>query len=771
MIGTPRPVDYVNDGPADRVTAPPTRHAPEVERWRRIKSVFLEALEHAEPERTAFVARACAGDVDLQAEVLSLLSSERAAGGFAETPAAAILEAGAPLEGGGPSLEPGARLGPYELTAFISAGGMGEVYRARDTVLGRDVAIKILCARLAGAGAERRLIREARNASALQHPNICTIFEVGEAGGTPFIAMEYVDGEPLSRMVRDSPPALEDALSLGVQIADALEHAHCHGVVHRDLKSSNVVVDGAGRPVVLDFGLARRVVEDAGGLAASTATFGGELAGTLSHMAPEVLTGGEADVRSDVWSLGVLLYELTTGMLPFQGRTSFETSSAILHRRPRPIRGRLPLSLRFVLERCLAKDPDARYQRAAQVRDALAAIQRRRAWPLVGRLPVFPLPRTRSGVALVALLLFAVSGSVRWMAGSFEEARASGRASAGGMAGLPLVNNVLPGFTSGWQREATPGMGGGAEPVDPDVFDLYMRGRQALTRFDSGRYGEARDYFAQALARAPAYGPIHAWISFVYACLGDASQAQRHAQMALELAPELPETHVSLGLVRHLYEGDAGAEEAYREAIRLDAGHAAAYHELSMLLMRSGRLEEALFEARKALYLAPVSAQFQSGLAEVHLFSGRYAEAIEAAERALRLEPNWVFAHWALGLTYRQLGDYERAAEALRAAIQLGCDCENYLANVYALSGQRDDAQRLLAAFEQQWDRTGSPRAAFDMALVYAGWGNRADALAWLERSLAPGRRMLYLRIDPTLRELHEEPRFQALVGAARHPS
>jgi TolB-like protein/Tfp pilus assembly protein PilF/tRNA A-37 threonylcarbamoyl transferase component Bud32 len=380
--------------------------SPEAERWHRVKAVFLGVIDVSESERSLLVAEACGDDAALRDEVLSLLASERAAAGFGERPAVEVLGAEALIDPPAVRrLEPGTLLGAYEVTGFLSAGGMGEVYRARHTVLGRQVAIKTLNAELADPLAKRRLIREARHASLLSHPNICTIHEVGEAGDTPFIVMEFVDGQPLSEIVRMALPALDDALACGIQIADALEHAHDRGIVHRDLKSSNVVVDPIGRPIVLDFGLARRAVREHGAAPAdSTVTVDGALAGTLSHMAPEVLTGGQADARSDVWSLGVLLYELTTGTLPFQGRTPFETSSAILNEPPRPVPRRVPLAVRLVIERCLVKDPGARYQRAAEVRDALDAIRRRRAWPLVGRLLVSARRRTLYAVATAAIL-------------------------------------------------------------------------------------------------------------------------------------------------------------------------------------------------------------------------------------------------------------------------------------------------------------------------------------------------------------------------------
>ena len=192
-----------------------------------------------------------------------------------------------------PRLPSGTRLGAYEISGFIAAGGMGAVYRARHTLLGREVAIKTIGQGLADDAARRRLIREAHHASILTHPNICAIHDVGEADGVPFIVMTYVNGRTLREMVSESVLSIRDALEYGTQIAGALEHAHEHGIIHRDLKSSNVVIDAKGEAIVLDFGLARRLPDDAGLQSREpTLTRPDALAGTLSHMAPEVLRGG-----------------------------------------------------------------------------------------------------------------------------------------------------------------------------------------------------------------------------------------------------------------------------------------------------------------------------------------------------------------------------------------------------------------------------------------------------------------------------------------------
>jgi serine/threonine protein kinase len=270
-------------------------------------------------------------------------------------------------------------LGHYRILSKLGEGGMGFVYRARDEVLHRDVAVKVVSGSEVTQESSRKfLLHEARASSALNHPNICTIFEVAERLGELFIVMELVEGQPLSALIGSTGLPVESVLRYGAQIAAALAHAHGRNIVHRDLKSSNIVVTPAGLLKVLDFGLARRVPVEAPTEATQTVgAYEGDdsIGGTLPYMAPEVLRGDPGDYRSDLWALGVVLYEAAAGQLPFRGRTGFEISSAILNDLAPPLPARIPPGLWAIIQRCLTKEPAQRYQQASEVQAALEAVQ------------------------------------------------------------------------------------------------------------------------------------------------------------------------------------------------------------------------------------------------------------------------------------------------------------------------------------------------------------------------------------------------------------
>lgn len=287
------------------------------------------------------------------------------------------------------SLAAGSRVGPYEIRSLLGEGGMGQVWRAHDTRLERDVALKVLPAEALGDETARaRLVREARLASKLNHPHICTIYDIGEAEGRTYIAMELVEGHALSTLIAAGSLSIDQILRYGQQMTDALAHAHGRGVVHRDFKSPNVIVTPEGHVKVLDFGLAKRLagehLADATTASRHSLTAAGVVAGTLAYMAPEQLRGQPADARSDIWALGIVLYELAAGKRPFEGRTGFELTAAILTQPVPAVPSSLPAPLAAVIDRCLAKDPGERYQQCAEVRAALDAVASGQA-PAPGR--------------------------------------------------------------------------------------------------------------------------------------------------------------------------------------------------------------------------------------------------------------------------------------------------------------------------------------------------------------------------------------------------
>ena len=288
----------------------------------------------------------------------------------------------------------GTRLGPYEITASLGAGGMGEVYQARDGRLGRDVAIKIVAAHSNDAPqARERFEREARSVAGLQHPNICAIYDVGDADGRAFIVMELLHGETLQQCLRRGPIDLPAFLDIAIALADGLHAAHAAGIVHRDIKPANIFLTAHG-PKILDFGLAkadlRATVPASAAETLAMLTESGRTVGTIAYMSPEQLRGEDADARSDLFSLGMVLYEMATGRSPFAGATSAAIGGAILHeepRRPRSLRADLPDALDQLVLKALEKDRDLRYQSAADMRADLQR-QRRSSGVTTGEVPV-----------------------------------------------------------------------------------------------------------------------------------------------------------------------------------------------------------------------------------------------------------------------------------------------------------------------------------------------------------------------------------------------
>jgi len=315
-------------------------------RWARMTAVFQEALERDAASRAAFLDRACVGDAALRAEVESLLASHHAAGGFATgspmeaLPASAVAALGASVTSAAPGSgghKPQAMIGTtvshYRIVEPLGSGGMGIVYKAIDTRLGRPAAIKMLSASVGSGMLEAdhnqdRFIQEARACATLDHPNIGVVYEIGDtATGETFIAMAYYDGETLADVLKRGPLSIGSAIGIARQIAEGLAHAHRAGIIHRDIKPANIVITRDGAVKIIDFGIAR--------LAEATRnTRTGTIVGTTAYMSPEQARGGAVDERTDLWSLGVVLYEMLTGQLPFAGETDIAVLRAVLDDAP-----------------------------------------------------------------------------------------------------------------------------------------------------------------------------------------------------------------------------------------------------------------------------------------------------------------------------------------------------------------------------------------------------------------------------------------------------
>ncbi len=496
------------------------------ERWRRLEEVVQAALERPDNERADFLAEVCGADEGLRREAVSLLGREARAEGFLAMPLSELAANAMPYSPGGTPRPDesrdfiGRRIGPYEISAPIGAGGMGEVYRAHDHTLGRDVAIKVLPAAFA-ADAERlvRFEREARLLASLSHPHIGAIYGLEKSGDVRALVLEFIDGETLETTIGRAPLPVTHALSLAVQIAEALDHAHRKGVTHRDLKPANVMLTRAGAKL-LDFGLAKwgggpRDYVNRSSLAmkpsgVDSLTERGMILGTPHYMAPEQLEGKDVDARADVFAFGAVLYEMLTGRKAFDGGSAAAVMAAVLNTEPALVTNIQPLaprSLERLIQKCLAKDPDQRWQTARDLADELKWIVDQAVSPATGSLnhardaaagTTAARPLRRVQLAVLVVIASVVAGSGGWRLARSRESSAS--AGVTRFAVQPPAGTVIDAFDMSPDGTALTYVG-----RSRDAIRLFIR---RLDQFRDSPISGTED------ASSPLFSPDGQWVAF-----------------------------------------------------------------------------------------------------------------------------------------------------------------------------------------------------------------------------------------------------------------
>jgi eukaryotic-like serine/threonine-protein kinase len=645
-------------------------------------------------------------------------------------------------------LTPGSKLGPYEIVSILGAGGMGEVYLAHDARLSRDVAIKVLPAdRTLDEAARQRFLREARAASALNHPNIITIYESDSHNGVAFIAMEYVKGNSVAELLRERPLADSEATAYATQIADALAKAHAAGIIHRDLKPGNVMVTEDGLVKVLDFGLAKletvaqRATAGTGGPPSSEETASllsmpGTTLGTLSYMSPEQARGEPTDARSDIFSFGVVLFEMLTRELPFTGENLLAMLHSLHFGAPKDIRylrPDLPLQLASIAGHCLQKLPDDRYQGAAEIaRDlrsggASGMAFKTGSTSAAGLQTATQSSATAQSVSSASVAQTAAQRSPRkWK-------RESGLALLVLLAALLAIPGLRHRISSLWEKPQ-PASNAANVTVPDNPFALRTQAQTYLERWDlADNLDRSITLLNRAIELDRDYAPAYASLTSAYfeknrlhADPQWAKQAAQSAARALQLNSDLADSHVAAGVAAMLAGKNNQAEKEFRKAADLDPRSAKPHRWLGFLFSGLGSNKQAEEEQTRALALNPEDWRARINLGLLYYKTARYPEAAAAWEQVSKLTPDNFYVLNNLAGAYMMMDREEDSAAALQRSLEIKPAADNY-SNLGMLRFSQGRYADAVPAFE---------KAVKMMASNYLFWGNLGDAYRW-----APGQR------------------------------
>jgi serine/threonine-protein kinase len=699
----------------------------------------------------------------------------------------------------------GRTIAHYQILEMLGEGGMGVVYKARDLRLGRLVALKLLppekVTRAAGDVSLRRFLQEAQAASALNHPNIVVVYEAGADQGIDFIAMELVAGKTLDRLIGAAGLALETTLAHATQIADALAAAHAAGIVHRDLKPANIIVGDEGRVRILDFGLAKHWTRmDEATATIANLTEAGTIVGTMAYMSPEQVEGRSLDARSDIFSLGAVLYEMATGRRAFAGPSEAAVLAAVLRDQPAPAAG-LPRALQEVIERCLRKRPEERFPTAADLKRALGAIPSAAATPSIAVLPFANLSADKENEYFSDGLAEEIINALTRVPGLRVIARTSafsfrGKEQDVREIGARLgVDHILEGsvrragnrmrvtaqlvsaadgchfWSERYDREVTDvfaiqdeisqsiagklrvQLGAGRRPAgkptqDLEAYDLYLHGRYHLYKADPAGFAKAKQCFEQAIARDPEFAlaydglaELH-WYTGFFGLLPPReafSTGVWAALRALEIDDTLGETHALLGMFRK--ELDYNWPEVYREMRRAaelsPASPVVRLRNAVSGLLPLGRLQEAAAEIEHALESDPLSLFMRWWLAVMLTLGRQYDRAMEQARLMLELDASCYLGHFAAGLVYLERRMFEEATAAFRKAAELSGGAPFMLGWLGVALAQAGETAGARAMLERLHEMA---RVAYvpptSFAWLHLGLGDTDSAFTWMERAI-----------------------------------
>ena len=620
----------------------------------------------------------------------------------------------------------------YRVDERLGAGGMGEVYRGEDTRLGRPVALKFLPASLQSDPESRaRLLNEARAASILRSPNIAVTYDIGEESGTAFIVMEYVDGELLSSRIARGPVPVREVIEMGIQVADALDEAHSRGIIHRDIKSANLMRTERGLVKVLDFGLAKFIANHAGhDVTQAQMTMAGMVVGTVSYMAPEQALGRPIDHRVDLFSLGVVLFELLTGHMPFEGTTPTEIIDHILHETPVPPSryvAAVPPSFDAIVARALEKDPAFRYQRASEMARDLRQVAEEIDGAALGRItrttPVVTTDADEKSVAVMTFSNITREPADDWIGTGIAETVSSDLRNIHGLTiiGRARVYDALRNLSTdahlkdslaidigrrlgatwvvvgGYQRmgsviritatvvEIATGAVARTVKVDGRIDDIFELQDKIVFEVSQGlnvalRGTEIADIERQETRSVTAYESYaRGMMNLRQATRDSIDRAIAAFDDATKHDPEYARAWAALGGAYGLKGNFLSIPEMVnqaidleRRALALDSDLADAHMWLGTSLLSTGRTDEAIAEIREALRIDPENGQAYQSLARAYWVGiGDFKSAIPLFEKAIQLNPEGGYSYLQLSLLLAWEGQFDRAEEISHRAVEL----------------------------------------------------------------------------------------------------